>query len=313
MRGGMDNPGRSGTFPASMKPSSPIAIAFREVRHFRPDDCLHVEDIAIRGRLHGWTIPAHRHEGLHQFLLLEQGGATARLDNVPVRIEAPALLMLAPGCVHAFEYGPGCAGRQLTVPTARLADALAGAPLLAARLASTRLLQGDELGDPDTPARHFDALADEFARSDPGRTEVLQAQLVVLASWFLRRLGGTPPDEARRALRDTLVQRFRSLIELHWRRHEGLVFYAEKLHVTPDHLSRSCRQVAGQSALDLLHERVLLEARRLLAYTQAPVAEVARELGFPDPAYFSRFFTRRAGLAPLAYRSALQSGQASGP
>lgn len=310
----MDNPGRSGTFPASMKTPSPMAIAFREVRHFKPDDCLHVETLAVRGELHGWTIPAHRHEGLHQFQLLERGRATARLDNVPQFIEAPAVLMLAPGCVHAFDYEAGAAGQQITVPSARLAEALEGAPGLAARLATTQVLQGDAMaGEADRARQLFDALADEFAHHEPGRTEVLQAQLVVLASWFLRRVGPVPPDEARRAMRDTLVQRFRALLELHLRQHRPLVFYAERLGVTADHLSRVCRSVTGSSALELQHERMLIEARRLLAYTQAPVTAVAAELGFDDPAYFSRFFARRGGQSPLAYRSALQSGQAVPP
>ena len=86
-----------------------------------------------------------------------------------------------------------------------------------------------------------------------------------------------------------------------------------ELGVTPDHLSRGCRAVTGLSALDLLHERLLLESRRLLAYTQAPVADVAHELGFDDPAYFSRFFARRAGLSPQAFRAALASGTAQPP
>jgi AraC family transcriptional regulator, transcriptional activator of pobA len=62
-----------------------------------------------------------------------------------------------------------------------------------------------------------------------------------------------------------------------------------------------------------LHDRVLLEARRLLAYTAAPVAEVARDLGFDDPSYFSRFFARRAGQAPQDYRAALQTGRVAPP
>ena len=83
--------------------------------------------------------------------------------------------------------------------------------------------------------------------------------------------------------------------------------------MTADHLSRSCRAVAGQSALDLLHERMLLEARRLLAYTDASVAEVAGDLGFDDPSYFSRFFARRAGRSPQDWRAALQTGHETPP
>lgn len=83
--------------------------------------------------------------------------------------------------------------------------------------------------------------------------------------------------------------------------------------MTPDHLSRNCRAASGLSALDLLQDRLLREARRLLAYTVAPVAEVARDLGFNEPSYFSRYFARRAGQAPQDYRAALQTGRAAPP
>ena len=321
----MDGAHRTGTFPALMKTSpktapnalrktAPVAVAFREVRHFKPDDWLHCEPLALRGQLHDWTIPAHRHEGLHQLQFLARGQAQVTLDGVPQQLQAPALMLVAPGCVHALRFQPGSDGQQVSVPSARLDAALADAPALRALLRSSHVLQGEPVreGLPRLTAL-LEALAEEFDGAAPGRHEALQAHLVLLVTWLLRRVAPQPAAQARQALRDTLVQRYRALIELHLRRHQPLAFYAAQLKVTPDHLSRSCRQVTGLSALELLHERVLLEARRLLAYTAAPVAEVARDLGFPDPSYFSRFFSRRAGCAPQDWRAMLQTGQASPP
>ncbi|HEU5294490.1 MAG TPA: helix-turn-helix domain-containing protein [Burkholderiaceae bacterium] len=297
-----------------MKPASPIAVAFREVRHFKPDDWLHCEDIAVRGRLQDWTIPAHRHEGLHQFQLLERGQAQVMLDRVPHRVQAPAALMVAPGCVHAFRYAPDSAGTQVTVPSARLSAALATAPLLAARLPTSHVLPAEQVRRArDHVKRLFSDLGAEFERAAPGRTEALAAHLLLLATWFLREAGDVPTEHARVSWRDTLVQRYRALLEVQLKRHQPLGAYAQQLNVTPDHLSRVCRAATGLSALELLHERLVLEARRLLAYTEAPVGEVARELGFDDPAYFSRFFARRAGAAPHAYRVAFAQGEALPP
>ncbi len=306
----MDDPGAAGTFPAFMKPASPIAVAFREVRHFQPDDTLHCETLATRGAELDWTIPAHRHEGLHQFMWLARGAARVLLDQVPRSLKAPAAMIVAPGCVHALHFEPGSDGWQVTVPSARLAQALAGAPLLAARLGRSAVLPAARCAG---LAARFAALAAEFEASEIGRAEALQAQVTLMATHLLRRCEATPAAEGRRALRDTLVQRFRALLELQLRQHRPLGFYAAELKVTPDHLSRSCRAVTGLSALELMHERLLLEARRLLAYTPATVAEVARELGFDDPAYFSRFFARRAGCAPLAWRGACAAGQVAVP
>lgn len=313
----MDIPVAAGTFPAPMKrtthapAASPVAVAFREVRHFQPDDTVHVEALAVRGSLHDWTIPAHRHEGLHQFLWLGRGRADITLDGLPQAVAAPAVLMVAPGCVHALRSDPRSDGLQVTVPSARLQQLLAGAPVLAAQLQPSRVLHGPALpADQATRAAAlFSELQAEFDSAEPGRSEALQARVLLLATWLLRCAGPVPAAVASQALRDTLVQRFRALLELHLRREHGLAFYAAALKVTPDHLSRCCRAVSGQPALDLLHERLLLEARRLLGRTGAGVAEVAQELGFADPAYFSRFFARRTGLAPQAWRQALQQGR----
>lgn len=301
---------------------APIAVAFREVRHFQPDDCLHCEAIEVRGALHDWTIPAHRHEGLHQFQWLGSGSARFDLHNSSsTQVNAPAAFLLPPGCVHAFAYAPNSAGLQVTVPSALLARAFSGAPVLAERLALPQTITFEVSGTDDAPrtklategAALFKRLADEFARSEPGRSEALQAHAVLLATWFLRHGAGSGAEEGRQALRDTLVQRYRALLALHLRQQHGLGYYAQLLNVTPDHLSRACRAVAGLSALDLLHERLVAEARRLLAYTDAAVGDVAAELGFADAAYFSRFFARRAGQSPQAYRAALQQGQAVPP
>ncbi len=104
------------------------------------------------------------------------------------------------------------------------------------------------------------------------------------------------------------MQRYLALVEQHHREHRPLPFYAEALGVTADHLSRTCRTVARQSALQMLHDRLMLEARRLLAYTPMPVAEVARQLGYDDAAYFSKFFTRHVGNTPSEYRALVASG-----
>jgi AraC family transcriptional regulator, transcriptional activator of pobA len=310
----MDIPVECCRFPASMKTPSPMAVAFREVRHFKPDDWLHCEPIAVRGEQYAWTIPAHRHEGLHQLMILEAGAADLRLDQQQVALRAPAALLVAPSCVHSFAFEPSSRGWQVTVPTERLQRALQGAPALVGRLALSQVLQGPVFApQAATGSALFDALAQEFERAAPGRHEALQAHLVLIACWLLRQ-GTTPAaDESRGALRDTLVQRYRALLEVHLQHPQPLGFYAERLGVSADHLSRSCRAVTGQSALALLHDRQLLEARRLLAYTRAQVADVARELGFNDPGYFSRVFARRAGLSPQAYRARLLEGTALPP
>src|SRR5581483_9134946 len=100
-----------------------------------------------------------------------------------------------------------------------------------------------------------------------------------------------------------LVARFRRLIEARYRSHSSLSTYAAGLNVSEAKLRRVCLEVAGQSPVELVHLRLLVEAERLLRYTSMPVTQVGYHLGFDDPAYFTRFFTRRMSVSPRAFRA----------
>ncbi len=286
-----------------------LLVPFREVQHDQPEDFLHYEPIALRGEQLGWKIPSHLHEGLHQFQLLEHGSAHGSIDGEPFALRAPAIFMLAPRSVHGFEYRRNSAGHQLTLPGATLQAALAGLADGRDRLNRSFMRGPEALGDTATQGvALFSALAREFSGHAPGRAQALLAWASLVALWFLRQ--GDTPSTARRGhgARDTLVQRLRALVELHYREHQALGFYATALKVTPDHLSRSCRSVTGRGALDLVRERLLLEARRLLTYTAAPVTKIAHDLGYQDAAYFSKVFFRAAGKSPTRYRESAGMG-----
>lgn len=293
-----------------MKTAAPLLLVpFREVRHGQPDDVLHYEPVNVRALQYLWTIPAHRHEALHQFQLLVKGSVTATLDGISTRFEAPFAMMVSPGVVHGFAYDRDCVGHQITLPTAALRSYFAHAPALLQALGQPILIGPEAMGNTAPACENlFCALAAEFHSQQTGRAEALHGQAILLALWFLRCEAATRAQTRQQTLRDTLVQRFNRLLEQHVRQQQRLRFYAQKLGVTADHLSRVCRATTGTSALDLLHERLMLEARRLLAYTPNPVSAVAFELGFDDPAYFSRFFSKLAGQSPSAYRAAVAQG-----
>jgi len=279
-----------------------LLVPFREVRHEQPDDCLHYESVAVRGREMGWTIPAHRHTGLHQIQFLERGSISGTLDGRPLQAQAPALLVVAPGTVHGFSHTRDTAGHQLTIPSTTLQQLLLGT-----RLAETVLATSFVLTDMAPAARSecaalFERVASEFRGNGTGRVPALLATATLLAVLLLRLHGEHVAQARARGARDTLVQRYLALLEQHFREQHGLPFYADALAVTPDHLSRSCRHSSRQSAQQMLHERLMLEARRLLAYTPMPVQAVAAAIGYPDPAYFSKFFARATGHSPSHYR-----------
>ena len=99
-----------------------------------------------------------------------------------------------------------------------------------------------------------------------------------------------------------LFLQFCDMVEAHFRDHMTLGEYAKGLSVTEARLNDICRRMANQPSKEIVHERMLQEARRLLRYTATPIGEICFQLGFADPAYFSRFFTRRTGQSPSQFR-----------
>jgi len=98
------------------------------------------------------------------------------------------------------------------------------------------------------------------------------------------------------------LQNFRRLLNLHFRELRLPRDYAALLYVTPNYLNALCQDLLQKPAGELIRERVLLEAKRLLVNQQRDISEIAYALGFKDNSYFSRFFRKYTGLTPEAFR-----------
>lgn len=259
---------------------------------------LHCESIPARSRLHNWRIGPHRHHGLWQFLWIGSGGGEARFDNGSRELQAGAAIIVPPLAVHGFNFHPGTEGFVVTVPQATFKPVAGTGAILAGAAACPFVVAGNE-----QVASAMRAIAGEYAAPCLGHESMLTALVTLLAVWFARASNPADPSaqngEARKLV---LFRRFQAILEERYSDHLPLGHYARELSVTPAHLSRICRELAGRSAQALLHERLLLEAKRLLAFTALPVQAIATDLGFADAAYFTRFFSERVGRSPGAFR-----------
>ncbi len=105
----------------------------------------------------------------------------------------------------------------------------------------------------------------------------------------------------------TLLARYRSLINIHYGQIHDVATYAAMLHLSADHFSEVIKEQSGKTAITHIHERILVEAKRLLLHTDVSVKEAADQLGFEDAAYFNRWFRRLAGTTPLQYRGDMRA------
>ena len=101
----------------------------------------------------------------------------------------------------------------------------------------------------------------------------------------------------------SIIEKFRNLISQQWKAFHQVSEYADKLHITPGHLNSLVKTNTGKSAIDLIQEKRLMEAKRFLVHTNLSIKEIAYETGFDDPAYFSRFFKKWNKVTPLEFRA----------
>ncbi len=97
------------------------------------------------------------------------------------------------------------------------------------------------------------------------------------------------------------------MIDKNYSDHLNVQQYSEKLNLSPNYLNALCKKETGKTAIQLIHERILLEARRLLYSTNLSVKEISFSLQFEDVAYFNRFFKKNMAVTPLEYRQQFQN------
>ncbi len=98
------------------------------------------------------------------------------------------------------------------------------------------------------------------------------------------------------------IGKFKTLLEEHFKRERSPSFYAEQLGIAPNTFSKQCAAYFLKSPSQLIHERVILEAKKQIHLTHKSMKEIAAELKFDDENYFSRYFKKHAGITPTTFR-----------
>lgn len=265
---------------------------------------LHIETIEARSAGHHWKIEPHLHHALHQMIFVLRGRGVVLADGKRSQYRPPTLVVIPAGSVHGFEFEPGTRGHVISLSVELLRELTQREPGLAALFAAPatlELLTGELRGTDLTHSVRW--LAREFSRPDASDGLALHGWLEVMLGNVLRltRVLSNPADPVV-GQRRALMARFAELVEQRFRDNRSVADFADTLHVSESRLRSACLASTGQSPIQLIHARILLEAKRQLHYTNSPVREVAYALGFRDAAYFTRFFARLAGASPRSFR-----------
>lgn len=276
----------------------PVFKLYGELTAWPTPDLVHCESIAERSNLHNWEIKPHRHIDLVQILYVKKGAAHLRLEDKADVVTHPIILVVPSLCIHTFSFSTDIEGYILTFASPLLQVLPAG--LMDDFLRAGQLPVG---ADGDYLDWIFHLISTEHQQNQVAREPVLHSLLTLLIAWVTRQAGLKERAAVAPAERGVeYLQAFTTLVDQHFREHWSIARYASQIGINSNRLNLICRNHAGQSALQIINERLLLESKRCLTYTDMTISEVSDSLGFSEPAYFSRFFKKIYGISPRDYR-----------
>lgn len=258
---------------------------------------------------------ARREEGLSRVLvLLDDGegrlqceaGETGMDERV---IIAPSLAWLARPNRCRLRLQAGSTGHVVEIADDTLMRAVGDFAESAALMFMADRDLSLPLGE-RKPARQrirdsLDAVLEETGRPQTGSTMAIVAHLRIILVQMVRICGIEETAAAGRGEDAHFLQRFRQLVEGHFREHWPVARYADALGVTPDRLHAICTRELGRSPKALIAERLAREAAMALERSTLSIEQLSHALGFRDPAHFSHFHKRMTGLAPGRFRKML--------
>ncbi|MRT49347.1 helix-turn-helix domain-containing protein [Raoultella sp. RIT712] len=278
----------------------PVFKLYGENRHWTTPDLLHCESIQSRSSLYDWSIQAHQHTDLIQLLYIHKGQGEIEIEGMTHHFSDACIQIIPVLCVHGFRFSSGTEGFSLSL----------AAPLVA----QFEQQFGRSLQVLNQPAclpvgesgwqihSLFHTLHQECQADNDARDMMLYSQLSALMVWLNRQALPRPEVSDKVERKRAVIRRFNQLVESHYREHFQIAHYASQIAMSGAHLNTLCREFYGCSALSVLHQRLLLEAKRSLLYTSMTVSQISDYLGFSDATYFSRFFRRSTGVSPRGFR-----------
>jgi AraC family transcriptional activator of pobA len=251
----------------------------------------------------------HRH-AYHELIWSRKGSGSHLIDDQRSLIEPQLVTVIGRGQVHVFEEGVGLDGAIV-----RFGDEILEVDAVARANPSWLVgFQGPHsVLVPDDAVAHLDALllalAEEASRPpDAQSIDVRRHLLCALLLWVERWSDGRRAEH--RVADDAAVQiyhRFLDVLERDFARRHGAREYADELGVPQAVLSRALADVTGRRTKELITDRRMLEAARLLRFTTQTISEVASRAGFDDRLYFSRSFKLYYGKTPTEYRTQIRT------
>jgi len=254
----------------------------------------------------------------HHIILLAAGTMTLARGETPAVVQGPALVFFPPSEGESVTVAAGAHGHLIGVSPEIIGEAIgdhAESPSLRLFSSGFSITDGLERAQLAELEPLFQGFISELFQEGRAARMVASAyaRLILMTAW---RLSGADERSAMAASgTGPILQRFRQSVEANFRQHWSIGDYATELGISTDRLHAVCQRTLTRSPIELVHDRLVQEAKLRLERGARSVQDISDSLGFRDPANFSHFFKRKTGISPAKYRAlaASATGAASIP
>lgn len=260
-----------------------------------------LELIATRSQTFDWRIKPHIHTQLFQVFIVQKGSLLFQEATKEHELHAPCIILIPPTKLHGLVYNPDVEGFILTLSESIMEDIFKTSNPIWQTYEDIRILNNfeEEIAF-DQLLRILVNIESELFRENPERFLMLRA---FLTQFFIH---------LHRLTKQVEAQKGDSLMMIHFRKFQhnikhseypkSIPDFADELNITPVHLNRICKAIAGKSAIELVHQNLINEAQKYLLHTSYSISEIAFMLKFEYPNYFAKLFKKYVGMSPNEFR-----------
>jgi AraC family transcriptional activator of pobA len=246
----------------------------------------------------------HRHD--HFALFFVTGGRGGHLiDFEEYELRAGRVFLIAPGQVHAWRKYGGVKGFVLLF-TKEFFTLTLQYKELRAYLFFNNIYRHACLDVDKSASEHLKMMLgnieNEYSHPRAYSQNIIRSYINIILFELTGIYERSIPASAGPHMVDAKIREFESLVEKNFKKFHLVADYAAILHITPNYLNAICKKRKGKPAGEVIRDRVILEAKRLLTHSDRTITQIAYDLGFEDNSYFGRFFRKYCAQTPAGFR-----------
>lgn len=238
----------------------------------------------------------HKHD-FYLVFFVEKGSGVHNVDFTQHTVNDYQVYFIRPGQVHNWSLNVDTSGFQLMLSSEiiNIFPNLGQFPFFEQSVPSCLSLTKEEFGE---FKKHLEEIESILPQNDALTKEIVLLRLHLLLKLLQKEFLNQFQEHDSSTKPEKVIKSFSVLIDAHFKEESSVNFYADKLNITPNYLNILSQKYLKMPAGDVIKERTILEAKRLLTSTDLSIKEIGYQLGFNDNTYFSKVFKKYTGKTP---------------